>query len=140
MPTVCWPVAPNGRYDIDVALAGAGIRCGIDLGLTDPLAAIGFELDPMLFDQFVNTGRVTRLQRRERRDASGVRTKLTVGEVTAQLLDPQSHRPVGPVVTVHAARGARGLHNRVGVEFFHRLMGCRVVWDLDARLWCVECP
>ncbi len=140
MPTACWPALPSGRYAVDIALAGVGLKCGIDLGLTDPLGAIGFELDPMLFDQFLHTGRITGLQQRERRDAAGGKTRLTVGALTAQLLDPQSRRPVGPVVTVFAARGARGLHNRVGVEFFHRLTACRVVWDLDARLWCVEYP
>jgi hypothetical protein len=41
---------------------------------------------------------------------------------------------------LHALRGAPGVPDRVGVVFFHRLHGCRVLWELDSRTWCVEYP
>jgi hypothetical protein len=41
---------------------------------------------------------------------------------------------------VYVIRGKPGVPDRVGVVFFHRLKGCRVLWDLDAQSWCVEYP
>jgi hypothetical protein len=43
-------------------------------------------------------------------------------------------------VYLYALRGAPGVPSRVGVEFFHHLTGCRVIWDLDRRNWGVEYP
>jgi hypothetical protein len=33
-----------------------------------------------------------------------------------------------------------GIPDRVGMAFFHRLNGCKVIWDLDKREWCIEYP
>jgi hypothetical protein len=47
---------------------------------------------------------------------------------------------VGPLVRVRVGRGMPNVVSRVGVEFFHRLTGCSVNWDLDAKNWCVTYP
>jgi hypothetical protein len=140
MPLACWPVGSRGRYVVDVAVSGIATRCAIDLGLTDPLDKLGFELEPALYDQLRRSGGLSHLERRERLDSGGRRTVMSTGLLTAQLIDPLTRQVVGPRVAVYAARGAPGLSSRVGVVFFHRLSGCRVVWELDTRTWCVEYP
>src|SRR5262245_59056024 len=140
MPLACWPAAPRGWYWIDVAIAGRPLRCTIDLGLVDPRDEIGFELEPTFDDQLARSGAVSAEQSRIRRDANGRSVPMLVGMVSAQLLDPASRQAIGPTIQLYAARGAPGLYSRVGVVFFHRLTGCRVVWELDTRTWCIECP
>ena len=80
------------------------------------------------------------ISKKSRFDASEAKLVSEAARVTAQLLDPGRTTPVGPAVQVEVMRGAPGVPSRVGVVFFHRLTGCRVVWDLGARLWCVEYP
>lgn len=80
------------------------------------------------------------LRRRQRNDASGRSYVNEVGQLTAQLLHPVAQTPVGPKVTIDVMRGAVNVPNRAGTAFFHKLAGCRVVWELDARLWSVEYP
>jgi hypothetical protein len=86
------------------------------------------------------SGQLLRAGERHRRDASGRRAKLPLGFVTVRLIDPVAHTPIGPLVRCLALRNFAGVVSRVGGVFFHRLTGCRVEWDLDARTWCVECP
>ena len=57
-----------------------------------------------------------------------------------QLIDPQSQNAVGPMVHVYVYRGAAGVPDRVGIAFFHLLKGCKVLWDLVQRSWCIEYP
>jgi hypothetical protein len=140
MPLASWPISPNGRYIVDVRLAGLPMQCMVDLGLIDTRHEIGLELDPMVYDRLKQSGQFSDFAERTRRDASGATRRLPTGRVLVNLVHPQTRQSIGPTCSLFAARGARGLPNRIGTEFFHRLTGCRVLWDLDARLWCVEYP
>jgi hypothetical protein len=140
MTRACWPAAPDGRYWIDVALGTTPARLMLDTGLVDPLHQVGFELAPGLFDALRHAGHLVGAGQRQRRDASGQLVVMEVGLVRAQLIDPVTRQVIGPVVWVSAFRGALKALSLVGVEFFHRLTGCRADWDFDNRRWCVECP
>jgi hypothetical protein len=140
MPQAQWHSAADGRYWVDVALAGRNLRVMIDLGLVDPLHRVGFEIDPGLYDALNQAGHFSRFDRRSRRDASGRLSWFDTGRLTAQLVCPVTGQGIGPAVPLFVARGAAGLPDRVGVVFFHGLSGCRVAWDLDQRTWCVDCP
>ena len=140
MTRACWPAATDGRYFVDVALGTMPCRLMSDTGLVDPIGQVGFEIDPALFDVLEQSGQLLRAGRRPRSDSSGRTILLKTGFVVARLLDPSSGSPIGPAVRCLAVRNVPGVVSRVGVIFFHRLTGCRVDWDLDARLWCVECP
>src|SRR5262245_27924627 len=140
MPQVCWRAAADGRYWLDVVVAGRVMSCMLDLGLVDPHDQLGLEAEPTLYDQCHRAGQLSNLHRRPRRDASGRCVTLDCGELSVQLYDVQARQPVGPPVRLLAARSTPHLPARVGVVFFHRLTGCRVVWDLGARVWCVEYP
>jgi hypothetical protein len=135
-----WPATWEGHYWIDVALGPLEVRVMIDIGLVDPLHQQGFEIEPGIFDQLKRTGQFTRLADRSRRDASGRTVRTENGRATAQLLDPATRQRVGPKVDVNVSRGAPHVPSRAGVVFFHKLTGCRVLWDLDSRTWCVEYP
>ena len=39
---------------------------------------------------------------------------------------------------IHVARGVAGVPSRVGLAFFHKLSGCRVVWDCPAKTWSIS--
>jgi hypothetical protein len=140
MSQACWPAAADGRYWIDTVVGGQNVRCMVDLGLIDPLGWLGLELEPALYDRLKQLGQLTSFKYRSRRDASGQLVWLESGETRAQLCDPTSQQPVGPVAQLFVGRGAASLPNRVGVVFFHRLPGCKVAWDLDTRLWYIEYP
>lgn len=140
MNQVCWPAAADGRYWIDVAIGGQDTRCMVDVGLIDPLDRLGIELEAALYDRLRQLGQLSSFQYRSRRDSSGQTVRLESGETVAQLLDPANRQPVAPAVQLFACRGFPGLPSRVGVVFFHRLVGCKVNWDLGSRLWCIECP
>jgi hypothetical protein len=140
MPRVGWPMAPNGRYRIDIRIGSLDLLLMLDTGLVDPQHRVGFEIDPTLYDRLKRAGELTLFRRRKRQDAGGIWFESEVGRAVAQLLDPTNHSPVGPSVQLDVMRGTPGVPSRVGVEFFHRLAGCRVVWELDTRTWCVEYP
>jgi hypothetical protein len=140
MTRACWQAAPDGRYWLDIALGTIPCQLVLDTGLTDPLGQVAFDIDAALFDVLEQSGQLLRAGERHRRDASGRRAKLPLGFVTARLIDPVAHTPIGPPVRCLALRNFAGVVSRVGVVFFHRLTGCRVDWNLDAREWCVECP
>jgi hypothetical protein len=110
----------------------------IDLGLVDPLHQVGFEVAPSIYDRLKRAGQLAHFRWRFRRDASGRIERLESGMTVAQLVDPNTRKEVGPVVSLAIFRGTSGMPNRVGVVFFHNLTGCKVLWELGARNWCVE--
>jgi hypothetical protein len=140
MPQVTWPAAPDGRYWIDVRVGGYDLQVMIDTGLVDAKHEVGFELEPAVYAQLLGAGRLVAAAPRIRRDAGGTKVPIRVGSTDAQLLCPVAKQPVGPPVAIHVAEGAVGVPTRVGIEFFHRLTGCRVLWDLDSRLWSMDYP
>lgn len=140
MVDVSWQAAADGRYWIDVTIGGQSLRVMIDLGLVDPLQAVGFELDPAIYDGLKRAGKLSRFQYRFRRDANAQITGSESGQVQAQLLDPTTGQLVGPTAVLHVCRGTADVPSRVGVVFFHRLTACNVHWNLDTRNWRIECP
>lgn len=112
----------------------------IDTGLVDPRGRVGFEIEPALFDTLRRAGELTLLRRRQRNDASGKSYVNEAGQLEAQVLDPMSRSPIGPRIQIDVKRGTAGVPSRVGTAFFHKFVDCRVVWDLDDRLWSVESP
>jgi hypothetical protein len=140
MNRACWLAAPDGRYWLDIALGGSPARFMLDTGIVDRFNQVGFDVAPALFDALQHSGHLVAAGDRKRFDANGQVVVSRVGFVSAQLLDPATGHGIGPAVPISIFRGVPGVPSRVGVEFFHRLTGCRVVWELDARTWCVEYP
>src|SRR5262245_24503368 len=140
MPQVCWQAAQDGRYWLDMVIANRQVRIMIDLGLVDPLQLVGFDLDPVLFDSLKHLGQLRTTRLRNWRSATGRTTRLETGLGETQLYDPSTRSAMGPKVQLHAARGFSGVSNRVGVVFFHRLVGCSLTWDLGQRTWCITFP
>jgi hypothetical protein len=134
MNQACWPAAPDGRSWIDVALGTMPVRLMLDTGLVDPLHQVGFEVVPPLFDHLEQSGQLLAAGQRQRRDANNQVVVMRVGLLRAQLIDPIGRHRIGPAVPLSVFRGTPNVPNRIGVEFFHRLRGCRATWDLDARL------
>jgi hypothetical protein len=135
-----WQAAADGRYRIDVMIGNLYVHVMIDLGLVDPLDLIGFELEPSIYDRLDQSGFLVQKLTRQFRSATGQQTSRHSGLTNAQLLDSVTGQPIGPSVQLFASRGDPGIPNRAGVVFFHRLKGCRILWDLDSRTWCVEYP
>ena len=135
-----WSAAPDGRYWLDIILGGTPGRFMLDTGIVDRRNQVGFEVAPALFDSLQRSGQLVSAGDRKRFDASGQTVVRPVGLVSAQLIDPVSRQGIGPSVPISIFRGTPGVPSRVGVAFFHRLSGCRVVWELDTRTWCVEYP
>ena len=140
MSEVSWQAAPDGRYWIDVIIGGQPVQVMIDLGLVDPANVVGFELDPVLYEQHKRASLLSRFQYRFRRDANAQITRCETGLTRTQLLNPNTRQGIGPVIQVHVCCGAPGVPSRVGVVFFHRPVGGTVHWDLDGRTWRIECP
>jgi len=140
MAQVCWQGSADGSYWIDVALGSLEISLMIDLGLVDARQQVGFSIEPGLYDQLKLAGDLAQFQMHARLDASGQISQTESGLIPAQLVSPVRRGRVGPTVLLYVLRGNSGVPNRVGVVFFHQLAGCRVLWDLDTRTWCVEYP
>jgi hypothetical protein len=140
MPEISWKATPEGRYWIDVVVAGRPLQAMVDAGLVDPRLRVGYELEANIYDQLRWPGRFSLFRFRSRRDAGGRVSRSETGLTTTQLLSPSSGQPVGPVTRTYVSRGLPGLPNRVGVVFFHQLTACRVAWDLDGRMWSIEYP
>jgi hypothetical protein len=140
MDQACWSAAPNHRYWIDVILGNRRFQVMIDLGLVDPRGRVGFEIDPVAYGQLKRSGQFFALDRRMKRDASGRYSRCESGLADARVICPVRHVPVGPAVQLHVSCGAPSVPNRVGIVFFHCLRGCRVIWNLDQRIWCIEYP
>lgn len=140
MNRACWHAARDSRYVIDVALGGFATPLMLDTGIVDSWNRVGAEIEPVFFDRLKQAGLASGIQERWRTDASGRRSKQEIGEVTAQLIDPVTRARIGPLVRMDVMRNPAKVPSRVGVLFFHRLTGCRVDWDLDNKVWCVEYP
>lgn len=140
MKRISWSAARDGRYWIDIALGNVPVRLMLDTGLVDPMGQVAFEVDPQLYDLMEQSGQLVSAGNRKRRDSSGRSIRMQSGLVSAQLFDVDNASIIGPRVQLCAWRGFANVPSRVGVLFFHKLAGCRVVWDLDARLWSVENP
>ena len=140
MGRACWSASPDGWYAIDIAFGPISVALRIDTGIVDWRHRTGFDLDADLWDRLLNAGLFKEFERRSSRDASGRKQTSDSGRIAVRLLDPSTLLPIGPPVDVFALRGARSVPSRVGVVFFHHLVGCSVNWDLDARLWCINYP
>ena len=140
MGQISYSVGPTGAYFIEVQIGTFELQVMVDLGLTDPAGQIGFAITPEVFDRLEQAGQLSRFRGRISRDASGQYSTIESAESTACLLDPASRQPVGPSTRIFVSRGAPRVPNRVGVAFFHRLTGSRVIWELDRRTWCIEFP
>jgi hypothetical protein len=95
-----WAAGADGRYWIDVVLGGYNVAVLVDLGLTDPLDQVGFEVDPAVYSSIQQFSGFSRTTKRSRRDASGLVSSFSTGLTTAQLACPVMHLPVGPAVQV----------------------------------------
>src|SRR5438128_10266628 len=140
MPQACWSASPNGEYWIDVSLGGHPLKALVDSGLIDARGQVGFSVEQSLYDQIKRTGRFRFHQMHTRLTADGQIVLTESGSLDAQLISPQLGVAVGPVVHVYVFRGVSGVPDRAGLAFFHLLKGCKVVWDLDQRSWCIEYP
>ena len=140
MGRACWNASADGWYAIDISLGPITELVRIDTGIVDWRHKIGFDLEADLWDRLLNAGTFKEFERRSSRDSSGRKRKSDSGRLVVRLLDPSTKLPIGPTVEVFALRGARGVPSRVGVVFFHQLIGCSLHWDFDARMWCVDYP
>jgi hypothetical protein len=140
MPQVCWNAAGSGEYWIDVKLGSHSLKVLVDTGLIDSRGQVGFSVDPALYDQIKLASEFRTHHMHARLTADGQVVLTESGSLDAQLISPQSGILVGPVVHICVFRGAPGVPDRAGLAFFHLLKGCKVVWDLSPRLWCIEYP
>jgi hypothetical protein len=138
MPQVCWSAAGRGEDWIDVELGGQPLQVLVDTGLLDARQQVGFSVEQPLYDQLKQAGRFQTHQMHTRLTADGQVSMTESGSLDARLICPRTRTAVGPVVHVSVFRGVPGVPNRVGMAFFHRLKGCKVLWDLDRREWCIE--
>lgn len=140
MPQVCWSASARREFWIVVDLGGQPIQMLIDSGLIDARGQVGFSIGPLLYDQIKQSGGFRSHQIHTRLTADGQISSTESGSLDATLICPQTRSRVGPAVTCFVFRGASGVPDRVGMAFFHLLKGCKVNWDLDRRLWCIEYP
>jgi hypothetical protein len=140
MPRASWTANHRNEYWIDVLLGGSAMEFLIDTGLIDSHGVVGFSIDAAEYDRVKNAGGFSDHQKHIRLMANGQIGQTESGALKAQLISPQSKSMIGPVVDVYVYRGAPGVPDRVGLAFFHLLKGCAVVWDLDQRLWQIDCP
>ena len=138
MPQLCWYVSAHGEYWIDVSLAGRPFKVLVDTGLINVAGKVGFSIDEFQYDAMKNSGCFGRHLNHTRLMANGQIARSESGSLRAQLICPQTGVGMGPVVEVFAYRGVAGVPNRVGLTFFHLLKGCKVLWDLDQRSWCIK--
>jgi hypothetical protein len=140
MPQACWSAAARGEYWIDVDLGGHPLKLLIDTGLLDARGQVGFSIEPSLYDTIKQAGGFRTHQLHTRLDAHGQLSLTESGSLNAQIICPQTRNAVGPVIHLYVFRGVAGVPDRVGMAFFHGLRGCKVLWDLDKREWCIEYP
>jgi len=141
MPQACWKASPRGEYWIDVSLGGHALEVLVDSGLIDARGQVGFSIDESLYDQIKSAGGFGKHQTHMRLTADGQISLTESGSLNAQLICPKTRRAVGPVAPVYVFRGVFGVPNRVGLAFFFDcLKGCRVLWNIDRRTWCVKYP
>lgn len=140
MPQVCWTAATRGEYWVDVNLGGQPFKVLVDTGLLDAREQVGFSIEQTWYDKLKQSGQFRAHQTHTRLSADGQLSMTESGSLDAQLICPRTRKLVGPVVHVYVFRGVPGVPDRVGMAFFHRLKGCKVLWDLDKRAWCVDYP
>src|SRR5258708_1764010 len=140
MPSASWHANAHNEYWIDVLLGGQPMQVLIDTGLIDRHGVVGFSIDASDYDRISQAGGFRAFKIHRRLMANGQIGTTESGSLDAQLISPQTQQPVGPVVDVYVYRGALGVPDRVGLAFFHHLKGCKVSWDLDQRLWQIDCP
>jgi len=140
MAQVCWTANPRGEYWIDVRLGSHPLQVLIDSGLIDSRGQVGFSIDASLYDRIKRAGEFHSYQTHTRLNADGLISLTESGSLDAQLICPLTRALVGPAVHVYVFRGVPGVPDRVGLAFFHLLKGCKVLWDLDQRSWCIEYP
>jgi hypothetical protein len=140
MPRVTWSASSRGEYWIDVDLGGQPLKVLIDTGLLDAREQVGFSIEQALYDRIKQAGQFHAHLMHARQSADGQIAMTESGSLGAQLISPQTRQLVGPVVHVYVFRGVPGIPDRVGMAFFHHLKGCKVLWDLDKREWCIESP
>jgi hypothetical protein len=138
MPEVCWAANARGAYWIDVSLGGRTLKVLIDTGLIDARGQVGFSVQESLYDRIKQAGGFTSHQTHSRLTAAGQISLTESGSLASQLISPRTGNAVGPVAHVSVFRGALGVPDRVGMAFFHLLRGCKVIWDLEQRVWCVD--
>jgi len=139
MPQVCWTATGRGEYWIDVDLGGHTFQVLIDTGLLDARQQVGFSVEQASYDNIKQAGEFHAHQIHARLHANGQVSLTESGSLNAQLVCPQTRKMVGPPVHVYVFRGV-SVPDRVGMAFLHQLKGCKVVWDLDKREWCIEYP
>jgi hypothetical protein len=140
MSRVCWNANSHGEYWIDVNLGVHSLQVLIDSGLIDRRGQVGFSIDESVYDQIKQAGGFQNHQLHSCLSANGQISLTESGGLKAQMVDPSTGNPVGPIVPISVFRGAPGVPNRVGLAFFHLLKGCRVLWELSKRSWCIEYP
>ena len=140
MPRVSWRAMASGHYWIDVVLGTSHLTVMIDLGLVDPLDMVGFEVEQSFYDRIKQAGQFASFLWRSKRDASGRKRWSESGLIAAQCVDPGTKLAVGPQVQIYVSCGVQGVPNRVGVNFFHRLSRCQIIWELDPRTWAIQYP
>jgi hypothetical protein len=112
----------------------------VDTGFIDPNDEVGIALEKTVYSVLQHAGLIGSEDMRLSTDASGHQKAVVTGLVTAQLLAASTQGVLGSPIQIRALCGAAGVPSRIGVAFFHRLTGCRVLWNLDQRTWCIECP
>jgi hypothetical protein len=140
MPQACWTANARGEYWIDVNLGGHPFQVLIDSGLIDARGQVGFSLDPSRYDRIKQSGGFQHHQMHSRLTADGQISLTESGSLDTQLICPRTRSLVGPSVHVFVFRGSASVPDRVGTSFFHLLKNCKVAWDLDQRVWCIEYP
>src|SRR5229473_5385872 len=105
MPQVRWQASSGGLYWIDVALGTRHLSLMIDLGLVDANDRVAFSVEPAIYNQLKRAGKLTHFLQQSNQDASGKISYSESGLLTARLVDPISHLPVGPAVRLHVMRG-----------------------------------
>src|SRR5262249_16531059 len=140
MPQASWTANARGEYWIEVNLAGQAFQVLIDTGLIDARGQIGFSVDESVYDSIKSAGGFQNHQLHTRLTADGQVSLTESGSLDAQLICPKTRALIGPAINLYVFRGASGVPNRVCLAFFQQLKGCKVVWDLDQRLWSIEYP
>jgi len=135
-----WNAAPDGKYWLDIAVGSLDLVLMLDTGITDNRHWVGCELEAAAYARLKAAGEFRHIAHRTVRDAAGGQTRRECGMIGVQLIDSTTGGRVGPVVDVFVSQGVASVPSRVGVAFFHRLAGCRVIWELDQRTWSIEYP
>lgn len=78
MAIATWQCSASGRYWLDVLVGSLQVSLMIDTGLVDPEQRVGIELEPHLFDQLEQNGKLSGRALRIRKDAGGIHRRCIV--------------------------------------------------------------